>query len=350
MDKLEHYLEQVCRGIGGPRALRQHIRDELREHLNDAIDEHVANGMTRETAIERALEDFGGADQLRSELEATHGHRLMTVMIDKALDWKERTMKAKWIWSTWAHVVLVMVIGVELLCLTATTVLVLPKYNQIMRDLWSTPDAGPEWNTFTARTSAILNAIRSLGNNAMPIVIALAILWILFEWRVRSENKSFMRLSALGTIAALLGVLSVLMFAAMILPTVMAVPTMRQELPERVVAYNTQRLNPAIASLDSAITQQNWEAMNGPIVTARNAINDLSHMGAAAPSIMTASRKADVDAMRNDLRSAADAIREAELALTDRDAARFYAALQRFHKAYDSVPEATTSAPTTRPN
>ena len=152
-----------------------------------------------------------------------------------------------------AHVALVTVILVELFCLTATTVLVLPKYNQIMRDLWSTPDAGPDWNAFTAHTGAVLKAIGSLVDAGLWIAIGLAIVWIVFEWRVRSENKSFMRLSALGTIATFLGVLSVMMFAAMILPTVMAVPNMRQELPERIVAYNTQRLNPAIASLESAM-------------------------------------------------------------------------------------------------
>ena len=35
MDKLEQYLDQVCRGIGGGRALRQHLREELREHLRE---------------------------------------------------------------------------------------------------------------------------------------------------------------------------------------------------------------------------------------------------------------------------------------------------------------------------
>jgi hypothetical protein len=33
MDRLAQYLEQVCRRIGGPRSLRQHIREELREHV-----------------------------------------------------------------------------------------------------------------------------------------------------------------------------------------------------------------------------------------------------------------------------------------------------------------------------
>ena len=40
MDKLEQYLDQVCRGIAGPRSLRQHVRQELREHLLDAAAAH----------------------------------------------------------------------------------------------------------------------------------------------------------------------------------------------------------------------------------------------------------------------------------------------------------------------
>ena len=84
MDKLEQYLDQVCRSIGGPKSLRQHVRQELREHLLDAVAEHKAAGMTEEKALERALADFGGPEQVRSELEATHGHRLMPVVIDKA--------------------------------------------------------------------------------------------------------------------------------------------------------------------------------------------------------------------------------------------------------------------------
>ena len=65
MDKLEHYLDQVCRGIGGPRSLRQHVRQELREHLRDAAAEHQAAGMSEAEALDRALEDFGGPEQVR---------------------------------------------------------------------------------------------------------------------------------------------------------------------------------------------------------------------------------------------------------------------------------------------
>ena len=92
MDKLEQYLDQVCRGIAGPRSLRQHVRQELREHLLDAAAAHKAAGMSEEAALARALEDFGGPEQVRAELEATHGHRLLGVVLDKAMQWQERTM------------------------------------------------------------------------------------------------------------------------------------------------------------------------------------------------------------------------------------------------------------------
>src|SRR5262245_22495111 len=117
MDKLEQYLDQVCRGMGGPRALRQHVRQELREHLRDAVAEHKAAGMSEGEALERALADFGGPEAVRAELEATHGHRLLPVVIDTALQWKERTLKAKWLWTTWAYLAATGVIVLDVLFL-----------------------------------------------------------------------------------------------------------------------------------------------------------------------------------------------------------------------------------------
>src|SRR5438105_3029435 len=101
MDKLDEYVDQVCRRMGGPRSLRQHVRQELAEHLRDAAAVHRAAGLSEEEARNLALEDFGKPDEVRTELEATHGHRLMAVVIDKAIEWKEMTMKAKWLWASW---------------------------------------------------------------------------------------------------------------------------------------------------------------------------------------------------------------------------------------------------------
>src|SRR5262249_17470966 len=109
MDKLEHYLAQVCRTLGGPSAMRQHVRQELREHLLDAVAQHRAAGMSEEASLDRALEEFGKPEDVRSELEATHGQRMIAVLIDKAMQWKERTMRAKWLWVSWAHLTLAVV-------------------------------------------------------------------------------------------------------------------------------------------------------------------------------------------------------------------------------------------------
>src|SRR5262249_15229229 len=97
MDKLEHYLDQVCRGIGGPRSLRQHVRQELREHLLDAAAAHRNAGLSEEEAMSRALADFGAAELVGSALAALHRHRLMDVVIHEAIDWNEKT--AIWVES-----------------------------------------------------------------------------------------------------------------------------------------------------------------------------------------------------------------------------------------------------------
>src|SRR5437773_11902056 len=106
MEKLERYLDQVCRSLGGARAMRQHVRQELREHLLDAVAQHKVAGATDEAALARALEEFGNPDDVRTELEAAHGHRMMAVVIDEAIEWKETTMKAKWLWRSWAYLAL----------------------------------------------------------------------------------------------------------------------------------------------------------------------------------------------------------------------------------------------------
>ena len=71
---------------------------------------------------------------LAVELEATHGHRLMAVVIDKAIEWKEMTMKARWLWASWAYLTLLGVIALEVLFITFTVIFIIPKFQRLMRD------------------------------------------------------------------------------------------------------------------------------------------------------------------------------------------------------------------------
>jgi hypothetical protein len=217
MDKLETYLDRVCRGIGGPRALRQHVRRELREHLLDAAAEHKKAGLPEDRALEQALADFGAPDDVRSELEAAHGQRVMAVVIDKALDWKEKTMRARWLWATWAHVALAVTIGLEVLFLVLAEVFITPKVTKIMQETrfdWH----GVSW------APSFFGWMHWVSDSVTWWLLLTVALWAVFEWRVRSENKSLMRLSAFLTAAVGLMVGIIFTTAGLVLPVLLVFP------------------------------------------------------------------------------------------------------------------------------
>ena len=221
MDKLEQYLDRVCRGLGGPRPLRAHLRQELGEHLRDAVERYVESGLPPDDALNRALEDFGGPEQVNAELQSAHGQRLTSVLIDKALQWKETTMKAKFIWTTWAHLAVAAVIAIQVVFISASMVFVMPKSKQIVQD------AGASLESILPGSHAFLGAVEWTYRYFWLVVILLLVIGYLFERRVRSENKTFMRLTAWGTLALGLTAAAIATAAVMILPVLVAVPAFR---------------------------------------------------------------------------------------------------------------------------
>jgi hypothetical protein len=341
MDKLEHYLDQVCRSIGGPRSLRQHIRQELREHLRDAVAEHRAAGMTEAEALERALADFGGQEQVRAELEATHGHRLLPVVIDKALEWKERTMKAKWLWTTWAHLALVLTIALEVLFITFTVTFIVPKFQMFLREgLMYPPDDLPQFS----RMPAFLNGLQEVGGKYTTWLLLLAAgVWVLFEWRVRSENKSFIRLSALGTAAVALMVVVLLSAASLLISFCVGLPeTGRLARPwvmEQITSIDT-----SVSALEQAMPKQDWEAMKNDVDRASRVLSSLTE-GPAVHSLALGNEPPTAEATRTQLKAAGEVLADALDAIRLKDPERLKTAMQKFHKAYDPIREAAKRPP-----
>ena len=220
MDKLEQYLDRVCRGLGGSRSLRQHLRQEIQEHLRDAVEQFVAAGIPPDQALDRALEDFGLPDQLNADLQSTHGQRLTSVLIDKALQWKETTVKSKFIWTTWAHLALAAVIIVQILFITASMIFVMPKCMQIVKD------AGASFDSFLPGSTPFLRGVAWTSQYWWLLAIVLLAIGFFFERRVRSENKSFIRLTAWGTLAFGLTAAAVMTAAVMTIPGVSVAPAL----------------------------------------------------------------------------------------------------------------------------
>ena len=337
MTKLDQYLDEVCRGVGGPRALRLHLRQELREHLLDAAAEHRAAGMTDEQAVDRAIEDFGGPAQLRSELEATHGHRAMAVVIDKALQWKERTMKAKWLWVTFAHLALVLLIAAEVAFIWAVLIFIVPRFKETLHHgLMDAAEPVVQWST------GILNGVITACMYHWWFWAPLIVAWALFEWRVRSENKTSMRLAALGTIA--LGLMCVVMLtaAALVLPMNLAMPGLNARHPEPIVRDSIAGIDAAVANLKRAAASQDWTVMAEEAGEASILLGRLSRMGAAAPTLAAGSDQANLDAIRGRIRSAEESMRVACQAAREKNADRFRSALTDADRSLAEMRDSTT--------
>jgi hypothetical protein len=337
MDKLEHYLDQVCRGIGGPRALRQHVRQKLREHLLDAAAEHRAAGLSEGEALDRALADFGGPDDVRSELEATHGHRLLPVVIDKALQWKERTMRAKWLWMTWAFLALPMLIALEVLFLTFNVVFIIPKYQKLVHD--GMIDAAEIEQHGMGWTDSLLRNLSHVGGHyTTQLLLLAAAAWGLFEWRVKSENKPFMRLAALGTVAVGLMVAVALTAGSLVVTFTMAMPAYgRMTRPWAVEQVTT--VVASVSGMEQALAKKDWAAMQEPAEQISNAITRLS-VGPAVTSLTRGNESALVDELRRQLQEASDSFREARQAIRDKDAERLKKAMARFHDLFGPIAQA----------
>jgi hypothetical protein len=339
MDKLEHYLDQVCRSIGGPKALRQHVRQELREHLLDAVAEHKAAGLSEEAALDKALDEFGKPEEVRGELEATHGHRLLPVVIDKAMQWKELTMKAKWLWTTWAYLAVVLLIALELLFICFNVVFLIPKYEKLSHSRILDPAIDEEMGIGWMRRF-LAGLSYTTGHYMAYILLAAAALWGLFEWRVKSENKAFIRLAILGTAAVGLLVVVILTAGSQTVSFYLGVASVgrlaRPYAEEQIAQVDTET-----NAVEQALAKKDWEAMQDHATRAARALDNLSKAAPAIPTLLSwKSPTTTADELRADVQEAGEHLKEALLAIKDKDAERLAAALKKFHKAFEPVQEA----------
>jgi hypothetical protein len=338
MDKLEHYLDQVCRRIGGPWSLRQHVRQELREHLLDAVAQHKAAGLSEAEALERALEEFGKAEEVRSDLEATHGQRLMAVVIDKALQWKEMTMKAKWLWMTWAHLGLAVVIVLEVLFIAFNVVFIVPRFQKLMHDGIIDPamveEAGASW------MPAFLNGLNYVGGHYTTfLLLGAAVACGLFEWRVKSEHKPFIRLAALGTAAVGLMVVIMLMAGSLVVSFCLGVPATGR-IVRPFALQQVATIDTSVSALEQALAKKDWEAMQENAERASQALGYLAKAGPAVPALARWNEPPSAEELRAHVQAASQSLAEVQQAVRDKEIGRLKTALQKLHQAFAPVREA----------
>ncbi len=342
MKKLEQYLDQVCRSIGGARALRQHVRQELREHLLDSMAQHKAAGLPEEAALERALAEFGRPEEVRSDLEATHGQRLMAVVIEKAMQWQERTMKAKWLWTTWAYLAVGLLVVLQVLFITFINVFIVPRFQVLMSRGFVDPAILEQQHwSWTVR---FLLSVHELAGHHTTLMLLLTLAVIgLFEWRVRSENKGFIRVAALGTAAVTLMIVVALMTSSMLIAFELgAPPVARMARPWAVEQVSS--VSRSFSAIEQALAKKDWSEIEKQAERAANSLALLSQ-GPAVASLTRRDETPTFEDLRAQLNRTREELRAVQQASTAKDTGRLETALLRLNETWSPLRAAAARPP-----
>jgi hypothetical protein len=155
----------------------------------------------------------------------------------------------------------------------------------------------------------------------------------LFEWRVRSENKSFIRLSVWGTAAVGLSVVGILTAVALVVPYQLTAPVTGQ-LAKAHATQQLARIDLAIDKLELALANKNWKSIQEHANQASQALNRLV---AAAPAVLSVAPQQGprrLEELRAQLKAADGYLAEAQQAVQEKDAERVETAVRRFRELF----------------
>jgi hypothetical protein len=270
MNDIDRYLDQACRSVNGPIALRKHLREELKEHLEDAISELMATGMSQNEATEKVIEDFGEPEMIREGLQSVYGQSVTALFIDKAMDWKERTMKTEWKWTFTAQLGLLLIIALAVFMIGSALVFIVPVVVHSYHTLGM---------TLPNYVITMINVADFLIGTLWIWLIALAGGVALFEWKCRSDNKSLIRIVAGVGTSVIFVALAFWVAAAIVIPLVQVRRAAFDQQNESLVAARIIEAHESYQQLAQAIEEENWPAANELATEVRDAYRFLRDMG-----------------------------------------------------------------------
>ncbi len=295
MDNIEHYLDRVCRGLGGSASLRRHLRQELREHILEAAERYKATGLAPEEALQKAIADFGDPGPVHQGLEDVYGRDVMGILIEKAMQWKEKTMKAKWLWSSMASLFLLLAILAQTFFALCVPWFVTPTLKEMFKDM------SEELPPYVIRFLKLADfLVYSYG--WVWILALLLIPWAVFEWRYRGENKPLIRLSALALVS--LATTALVWWSGIVaaVPPTYAYWALYKEQPERVALESARMADAAMARLDRAVKEQNLRDAGHVAMGVAGAFEYGYTRGSTAAGLATMTQLQRLDEIRNQLR------------------------------------------------
>jgi hypothetical protein len=216
-----------------------------------------------------------------------------------------------------------------------------PKFEKLMHDGIIDPavldEAGASW------MPAFVKGVKVAGGEyTIWWILVPTVAWGLFEWRVRSENKAFMRLSALGTAAVGLMVVVVVAAGSLVIPFCLAAPATGQ-LVRPFALEQLGKIDTSVSALEQAMAKKDWDATQEHADQASHAVDYLVRTAPAIPSLASW-REPALGELRAQVKATNESLEEAQQAIQAKDAGRLEAALKKFHEAYGPIRAAATKA------
>src|SRR5262249_11524039 len=147
----------------------------------------------------------------------------------------------------------------EVLFIAFNVIYIIPRFRKLLHDGYLDPamidDANASWMpAFLTRLSDVT------GSYTTFMLLGAIVAWGLFEWFVRSENKSFIRLSALGMATVGLMVVVCLTAGSLVVAFCLGIPAMGR-IAQPFAMEQVSHIEASVGALEQAQLKKDWQTM-----------------------------------------------------------------------------------------
>ena len=167
------------------------------------------------------------------------------------------------------------------------------------------------------------------------ILLAALVTIGLFEWRVKGENKSLMRLSALGTLALGLFLVVIAMTLSLVVPLCIAAPSVGPMVRPWAVEQ-VASIDAAIEGIEQARVKKDWDAMREQAERASSATERLGH-GPAIHSLVGWGASPTLEEVQHKVQTTSENIQEVQNAIRGKDEGRLSKSLRELGISHGPV-------------
>jgi hypothetical protein len=239
-------------------------------------------------------------------------------------------------WAAWVHLMLVLVIAVDVTWLILAGIFLVPKFQKLVADgVIDLVYMAEGWSWMPT----LLDGVYDVGGRygVWALVAAIALIG-LFEWRVKGQNKTFMRLAGLATLAVGLTVVSCLVGASLALPPLLTGPV-TSRMASTFALVHIHDLDDSIRAMEQTLLNKDWEAAKEPANRASHALNNLDKVRPAVRALWSR-ESLSVDEMRARVKEAVGSMTDIRQAIVSHDADQMGRELEKLRQAYAPLREA----------